>query len=103
MNDTNDGFFHVSYSDFQSYFSGFTVVHYHSTYLNNYLEVLNDNGTIKYYNITIPQQGPLYIGIEYYNPRLYPYGCRCGGDTLYGEVTLMTPQGTLIANFYTDD
>jgi len=47
----------------------------HQGFNHYYLEVIGDNGTTNAFNVTVEQGGKIYLGIEYYNPRMYPEGC----------------------------
>jgi hypothetical protein len=87
-NNTSDGLFYVSINDFSQYFDHVEVAKIEKGFVNNYLEVVNDNGNGKAFTFNVTKAGKIYIGLEYYNARMYPVGCH---DYTYGYITLLTP------------
>lgn len=76
------------------------VAHVEKNYINNYQEVVNDDGTPKIFSFNITKPGKIYLGLEYYNPRMYPEGCH---QYTTGQVTVMTPSGTILFSTTVDD
>jgi hypothetical protein len=99
-NDKVDGLFYMSISEFAQEFSYFEIGKMEKGFVNNYLEVLNDDGSGKAFSFNVTKAGKIYIGLEYYNSRMYPIGCH---NYTYGHITLLTPQGAIISSTYTDD
>lgn len=63
--------------------------------------MLNDNSQLTYYQIVLGQTGEAHIGIEYYNPRMYSYGCHTNSE---GTFSFSTSSGTPISsNVVTND
>ena len=58
--------------DFVKGYEGFWIGFYDDSYINNYLEVLSDTGATQTFTFTTAKTGVNYIGIEFYNPRMYP-------------------------------
>jgi hypothetical protein len=99
-NNIKDGLFYVSIYDFDAYFTLVEVAYYYDNFVHNYLEVVNDDGTSKAFSINRTVSGKAYIGVEYYNPRMYPSGCHTYTE---GYITLLTASGTMISSIWTSD
>jgi hypothetical protein len=72
VNNSNDGVFFMEDKDFVIGYSGFWIGYYIDSYINNYLEVLSDAGTTQTYTFTTTAAGTQYVGIQFYDPRMYP-------------------------------
>ena len=57
-------------------FDGFWIGHYYDNYWNSFLERTADLGKESWFNISVPVTGTYYIGVQFYNPRMYPFTCR---------------------------
>jgi hypothetical protein len=53
-----------------------------NSFVNNYLSVSGTTTSTKYtYTFTMATAGEAWIGVEFYNPRMYPYGCKTSSTT----------------------
>jgi len=68
-------------SDFVKYYEDVTVGYFIDTYVNNFIEVnsfgVSDTSTHTY-NINVPHASQIsWIGVEFYNPRMYTSSSSC--------------------------
>lgn len=78
------------------------VNYYTDTYKTTYLEVTNDDLSQKTYSFNITTKGEYYIGVEFYNPRMYPAGCKSTYSN--GYMSVLTGTGAaLSSNVYIYD
>jgi hypothetical protein len=93
---TADGDFWIEYLDFVQAFSSFSVAFYKDAYVNSYKEILSDvAGTSTAYKFTVTTAGEYYVGVEFYDTRMYPTACKSGSaSTSYGTLTIATSSGT---------
>jgi len=89
-----DGIFFVEDFDFMNAYYGVMLSYYQPNYVNNYYEILNDNKTLISLAFTLTSTTTGYIGTEFYNLRLYPYGCKTAYST--GTINLYNLNGTAI-------
>ena len=72
-------------------FDDIQIGYYVAGHTNNYLEVLSDDSTLKYYTFTTTSVADAYILVGFYNQRMYPYSCKTvttqGTMTLYNYAT----------------
>lgn len=73
---SNDGFFFIEVSDFVNAFYYFSVNYFNTNYRVNYYEQLNDDGSQRSYTFTLKRAQEVYIGADFYDPRMYADGCR---------------------------
>lgn len=73
---SNDGFFFIEASDFVNGFSYFQVNFFSDNWNVNYYERKNDDGSWKTYTFTLARAQTVFIGGDFYNPRMYASGCR---------------------------
>ncbi len=66
----------------------------------NYYERLNDDGQWKSYTFTLANNQDVFIGADFYNPRMYASGCRQGLQTK-GQYTLF--RGSTVIDRYSFD
>ena len=74
----NDGYFFIEASDFINAFYYFQVNYFSDSWNINYYEKKNDNGNWNSYTFTLARAQNIYIGGDFYNPRMYAAGCRQG-------------------------
>jgi hypothetical protein len=72
VDNTNDGVFFMEDCDFVVGYEGFWIGYFIDSYVNNYLEVLSDTGATQSFTFTTTAAGTQYVGIEFYDPRMYP-------------------------------
>lgn len=75
---TNDGYFFIEISDFVNAFNYFQVNYIHDDWSQNYYERKSDDGKWKSYTFTLSRSQDIFIGMDFYNPRMYASGCRAG-------------------------
>lgn len=89
--DDYDGDFWVDSNDYVKYFSQFMVGMFNDNYTHNVLDVQNDNGTTNTYYFNLTKNATTFVGVQYYNPRMYPYGCK---NATQGTMTFYAGNGT---------
>ena len=57
-------------------FSYFQVNYFRDSWNTNYYERLNDDGSWRTYTFTLSRAQDVFIGADFYNPRMYAEGCR---------------------------
>jgi hypothetical protein len=95
-NNTINGLFFVEDKDFVQAFQSFTINYYSESFVNNYLEVLNDNGSANYYSFTLATTGYVYLSVDFYTARMYPLSCRGPLDQSNGLLSLQTLSGATV-------
>lgn len=100
-NNTKDGVFFMEDIDFVKAYDGFWIGYYVDTYINNYLEVLSDTGSTQTFTFTLSKAGPAFVGVEFYNPRMYPL-TSCHYYT-YATVYLYSSSGSYLNGMYAYD
>jgi hypothetical protein len=56
-------------------FTSFCVTHYHDSFQNSISTVYGDNGIYKRFTFTLPSDQEGFVGVDLYDPRMYPKGC----------------------------
>jgi hypothetical protein len=84
-------------STFVSAYSYFQVNYIHDDYKTSYYERKNDDGNAKTYTFTIGRQQEVFVGMDFYNPRMYASGCR-GGQQTTGSFSLL--RGSTVLDKY---
>lgn len=94
--------FYMSIFDFEYVFAEGYLEIFHSNpdYYMTYIDTQNDTGSEYGFTFTTNQTGHIYVGIEYYSPRMYPSSCH---NYTYGIGSIFTMDGTLISSSYTSD
>jgi len=68
--------------DFFQGFGGFNIAYYYDNYQVSYIEALKYDGVQRQYNMVLSASAPsMFVGIEFYNPRMYPPTCKNGRVT----------------------
>ena len=67
-------------------FYKFEVAEVRDDFTVKYAEVLGDDGSKRYFSIVVTNSAPLYIGIEFYTPRMYPINCKTGWTSATAEL-----------------
>lgn len=99
VNNTADGDSWVSVTDFVQIFDDIQVGYYNANFQNNYFEVVDDDSTLKYFNFTLTNSvNEVYVLMEFYNPRMYPYGCRSTSAYTTGSMTMYNSTGYSLAS-----
>lgn len=101
--DMSDGMFFMELSDVLLGFAGLYIGHFYDNYYNNYFEVTGDKGQLQTYNVTIPSAGQYFIGMHFYNPRLYALTCRTSSQYSKASLKIYSPAGTLLFNYLAAD
>jgi len=67
--------------DFVQGFGGFSISYYFDNYVVSYAELLNQAATVaESFSFTLAAGAPsAYVGVEFYNPRMYPLLCHTFG------------------------
>jgi hypothetical protein len=82
VDNANDGVFYISCNDVVNYYDEIQVGFFIDSYVNNYLEALTVPASTTYtYTFTIASTAVTWAGIDFYNTRMSPYGCRSEGST----------------------
>ena len=89
--DENDGVFFVEDKDFVKAFKEFTISFYSNGKHSSHYEVLNDDGNTKVFNFEVPSDQKGYVGMSFYNKRMYPENCK--KDKASGKFILIDPKG----------
>ena len=84
----NDGTFFIEENDFVKAFSRFDISEMRDDFIVKYTEVLGDDGSKKQFSINVMNKGPVNIGMEFYNPRMYPKACKTGTTLAIAELLL---------------
>jgi hypothetical protein len=92
--------FYMSIYDFEYIFTYVEIVHYNPSYVMSYIDTQNDTGAEYGFNLTITTPGHIYVGMEYYSPRMYPNSCH---NYTYGVASIFTKDGVLITVNYASD
>jgi hypothetical protein len=100
MNNIYDGIFYMSFYDFENIFTYIEIAHSNPSYQMSYVDFQMDDGTEKGIKITTTTAGHIYIGLEYYSPRMYADKCH---NYTIGVASLFTQDGTLLAVNYASD
>jgi hypothetical protein len=87
--------------DFVKAYDGFWIGYFVDSYINNYLEVLTDTGFTQTFTFTLNKAGTTFVGVEFYNPRMYPL-TNCHYYT-YATVYLYTSSGSYLNGMYAYD
>lgn len=99
VNNSADGVSWVSVTDFVQIFDDIQVGYYNAAFKNNYYEVTNDDSTLKYFNFTLTNSiNEVYVLMEFYNARMYPYGCRTSSQNTEGSMSLYNSSGNALAS-----
>lgn len=98
---TNDGYFYIEVGDFMSAFNYFQVNYINNDWYQSYYERKNDDGQWKTYTFTLKRSQDVFIGMDFYNPRMYAQGCR-GGQKSKGYFNLYRGS-TLLDKYVFDD
>ena len=88
----DDGVFFVEDKDFVKAFEAFTISYYSKDKHSSHYEVLNDNGKTREFTFELPIEQEAFIGISFYNRRMYPEMCRKSMTT--SQFTLILPDGS---------
>lgn len=101
-NNTQDGVFYCSIREFMMNIDYIEVAQRMPGYERTYVEVLNDDGLNNGFRFSLNASGEVYLGVEYYSPRMYPDACM-NATTTYGVMALFTTTGDLISYTYMSD
>ena len=73
-----DGIFFIPVADFKLYYTDLVISTYYESWVNSVYTQWSDDGLVKRYdfNLTSSITAPGFIGIDLYNIRMYPNGCR---------------------------
>ena len=78
----NDGYVWMRASDYITYFNSLYVGYYRDNYWNNYMLMENLSNTTHTFSVTFTQdQEQAFIGVQFYNSRMYPRGCKARATT----------------------
>jgi hypothetical protein len=72
----NDGKFYMELSDFVRTFEVFMINYIQDKWKINTHYVKGDDGRPKSYFFTNPKVQDIYLGVDLYSDRFYPYGCK---------------------------
>ena len=92
-------------NDYVYYFYSFSVGKYYDNFYHNFIEVTNEALTSRTFQFTLPAASKAFVGIEFYNPRMYPLTCRdsVGCYQAYGYMTLKSSAGTQLYGGWAQD
>ncbi len=74
--------------------------YFRDTWNVNYYERLNDDGSWKSYTFTLASNQDVFLGADFYNPRMYAPGCRAG-QASKGSYNLL--RGSTVIDRYSFD
>jgi hypothetical protein len=77
VNNVNDGAFFVEDVDFVKAFQSFTISYFRETWNNNILDITGDTaGAQRKFTFTTAKAQEVFVGMEFYNARMYAHGCK---------------------------
>lgn len=100
VNNTSDGDFWVDANDYVNYFDEFQIGYFIDSYVHNVLDIQGDTGTTNTYYFNLTKTANTFVGVQYYNPRMYPLGCH---SETYGYMYIYTKSGTLLYQGWAED
>jgi len=74
--DADDGVFFVEDKDFVKAFDTFTINHYSEKKKASHFDVKNDDGNAKVFTFEVPSDQEGFVGMSFYNERMYPNDCK---------------------------
>ena len=77
----NDGYFFMDILDLVNSYYYFTINYHRDAWKTSYYERTSDDGSQRAYTFTLRQSSEVYIGADFYDPRMYASGCRQGQQT----------------------
>ena len=90
VNNTQDGYFYMEDVNFIVGFYYFTVNFVNDSFTTSYYEKIGDDGMAKNYTFTLRQNNqPVYVQGDFFDPRMYAYGCR-GANFTNGSFSVYT-------------
>lgn len=96
--DTDEnGIIWLTSSEFINVFDYMYIAYYNDDYTNNVYSVTSDDKTVKYYSITLPDTDDVYMGVNLYGDRMYPYGCHTSGSNT-GDMYIFGTDGDLLSS-----
>jgi hypothetical protein len=81
-------------------FAAFIVSFYDDNKVTNYYEVLGDNGSTDAFTFTVPADQEAYLGVQYYDRRMYANNCLTGN--VNGILALVNSAGHMDTLAITD-
>jgi hypothetical protein len=90
----DDGVLYLEDYEFVQAYNNLFIGYEDSTYVNNYVEITDDDYATYYFEFTLASAAETFVGIHFYNDRFYPYSCK--NDDNYGYFSLYTSTGTTI-------
>jgi hypothetical protein len=57
-----------------------SIAHYHDGFVSSSSTVYGDNGVYKSFTFTLPSDQEGFVGVDLYDPRMYPKGCYTGSS-----------------------
>ena len=84
---SNDGYFFMDVNDFVISFYYFQINYYRDDWKLSYYDRQSDDGSLHTYTFTLRTTQDVYLGADFYDPRMYANGCRGSAQT-YGNYQL---------------
>eukprot|EP00347_Sterkiella_histriomuscorum_P020656 403336970 len=86
--DTQDGIYFVDLQTFQESFSDVQIAFYNDAYVSSTATIYTDVGLGSKFEFTLGSAVDGFFGIDFYNTRMYPVGCKTTFTQLYMQVYL---------------
>jgi hypothetical protein len=72
----DDGIFYIEDVDFVNAFTETSFHYYSDNWVVSTAEALTDDGRKRRFDFSVTSATELYVGITFYNPRMYANGCK---------------------------
>jgi len=87
-------------SDFLYYFSVVNVGYFKDDNVNNYYDMEDTtSGTLYSFNFTLNQSADTWMGVQFYNERMYPEGCKDDSQVTSGLMRIYSEDSTLVYTY----
>ena len=76
VNNTKDGVFFVEYMEFNTNYNSIDISYFQEDYIHSSVRMNNSNSTAKRFEFILNTTLDGFIGMDFYDPRMYAYGCK---------------------------
>jgi hypothetical protein len=77
VSNSNDGGFFIDQDSFKTAFYYYQINHVHDDWSHSYYEVVSDTTSeLRTISFTIKNSQELFVSADFYDYRMYPYGCK---------------------------
>lgn len=63
-----------------------TITYYHDSFVTSFYERFDTSGAAESYTFDLPSKQDIYVSVDFYLGRMYPYGCD-GSSSVYFSVS----------------